>query len=321
MVLSVTLPSLPLWAAAMAAALVGALVGSFLNVVVYRVPRRLSIIAPGSFCPSCRRPLAWWENVPVLGWLALRGRCRTCKAPIAPRYPLVEAGNAAIWAAVVVATGGRQATIPLCILSSTIVTIWLIELDGHRAPRSVGAAGTALAVVATVIARLVAGHGPLAGLMIGTAAGTAAYLLLVAVDRSASTWAAHGRTALVPAGPFLGTLPLAGALAGAGVIVVAASGGAVLGAVWARSAPLGPGTEEALPQAGPEGRNGPGAAGTTGCGGACATCGSAGACATSDPVRPIGRRLLDLGILAGAVVLGAFVAVAVAAAAPPASWP
>ena len=305
------MPSIPLWASAVVAALFGALVGSFLNVVVYRVPQRLSIVSPGSFCPSCRRALAWWENVPVLAWLALRGRCRTCKAPIAPRYPLVEAGNAAMWAVIDVAGGGRQVVVPLVILSSTVVTIWLIELDGHRAPRSVGAVGTALAVAATAVSTLAMGHGPLTGVLLGAAGGIIAYLVLVAVDRSASTWAFHGRTALLPAGPLLGALPLAAALAGAATIVVATCGAALAGAVASRAAaPTGL-------RAG--GDPAPGDA--TGCGGACAACESAGACATAGPGSLANHRLPQLGVLAGAVILGGCVAVAVAVAVPPASWP
>ena len=68
----------------------GLATGSFLNVCIHRLPHSQSVVRPGSYCPACRRPLRWFENVPVLAWLALRGRCRTCRAPISPRYPIVE---------------------------------------------------------------------------------------------------------------------------------------------------------------------------------------------------------------------------------------
>jgi len=68
----------------------GAIVGSFLNVVVYRMPAGLSVVSPGSHCPACRRPIRWFDNVPILAWLWLGGRCRDCREPIAVRYPLVE---------------------------------------------------------------------------------------------------------------------------------------------------------------------------------------------------------------------------------------
>jgi leader peptidase (prepilin peptidase)/N-methyltransferase len=71
----------PLW---------GACAGSFFNVLIYRMPRGLSVVRPRSFCPACRAPLRAWENVPVLGWLWLRGKCAHCHAPIPARYPLVE---------------------------------------------------------------------------------------------------------------------------------------------------------------------------------------------------------------------------------------
>ncbi len=68
----------------------GAIVGSFLNVVVYRLPAGLSVVTPGSHCPACRRPIRWFDNVPIFAWLWLGGRCRDCREPIALRYPLVE---------------------------------------------------------------------------------------------------------------------------------------------------------------------------------------------------------------------------------------
>ncbi len=68
----------------------GAIVGSFLNVVVYRLPAGLSIVSPGSHCPACRRPIRWFDNVPIFAWLWLGGRCRDCREPIALRYPFVE---------------------------------------------------------------------------------------------------------------------------------------------------------------------------------------------------------------------------------------
>jgi leader peptidase (prepilin peptidase)/N-methyltransferase len=77
--------------------LVGAAVGSFLNVAIYRWPAGESVIRPRSRCPSCGRALSWFDNVPVLSWLVLRGRCRRCGAAISIQYPLVELGVAAIW--------------------------------------------------------------------------------------------------------------------------------------------------------------------------------------------------------------------------------
>ena len=81
----------------------GGLIGSFLNVVIYRVPRKLSIVSPPSACPHCDHRIAWYDNVPVLSWLILRGRCRHCSGRISPRYPLIELGTAIAFALIVIA--------------------------------------------------------------------------------------------------------------------------------------------------------------------------------------------------------------------------
>ena len=69
----------------------GSAIGSFLNVLIYRLPRQLSIVAPHSFCPNCKKPIKWYENVPIVSYLLLRGKCSNCHKPIALRYPIVEA--------------------------------------------------------------------------------------------------------------------------------------------------------------------------------------------------------------------------------------
>src|SRR5262245_61936181 len=81
---------MPLPAAALAL-LVGLAIGSFLNVCIHRIPAGQSIVWPGSRCPTCAAPIAWYDNIPLLSWLRLRGRCRTCRAAIPLRYPVVEA--------------------------------------------------------------------------------------------------------------------------------------------------------------------------------------------------------------------------------------
>src|SRR5262245_21028949 len=78
------------------AAGLGLLWGSFLNVVIYRVPREMSVVRPGSTCPGCRKPIAWFDNIPVFSWLLLRGRARCCGNRISARYPLVELLGGAI---------------------------------------------------------------------------------------------------------------------------------------------------------------------------------------------------------------------------------
>jgi leader peptidase (prepilin peptidase)/N-methyltransferase len=91
-------------------ALLGLSVGSFANVFLYRFPKGLSLFRPGSRCPHCGHPVRWQHNLPVLGWLILRGRCRDCGEPIAASYPLVEAAFGIVGSAVVLAFGPSPAT-------------------------------------------------------------------------------------------------------------------------------------------------------------------------------------------------------------------
>ncbi len=77
--------------------ILGLVMGSFSNVVIYRVPQRLSLVHPASFCPRCEAPIRWHDNIPLFSYLWLKGRCRNCQAPISPRYPLVEAGTGALY--------------------------------------------------------------------------------------------------------------------------------------------------------------------------------------------------------------------------------
>jgi leader peptidase (prepilin peptidase)/N-methyltransferase len=112
-------------------ALIGACIGSFINVVAWRLPREESLIWPGSHCPRCGTPLAWFDNLPVLGWLLLRGRCRHCHQPIASRYPLVESLCAGLWVAVLLARPDRMgvgAEPVLLLLAGWFLVSWLLPM-------------------------------------------------------------------------------------------------------------------------------------------------------------------------------------------------
>ncbi|HEX5009100.1 MAG TPA: prepilin peptidase [Planctomycetota bacterium] len=129
------------WGGALLAGLFGLCVGSFANVVIYRSPREgLSVLQPArSFCPGCKAPVAMRDNVPVLSWLLLRGRCRSCRAPIAWRYPAVELLVGALFAAawwlsppVDMASTGRF--VALCLLAYSSVAVTLIDLEHFIIP-------------------------------------------------------------------------------------------------------------------------------------------------------------------------------------------
>ncbi len=116
------------------AAIVGALVGSFLNVVVARVPAGLSVVRPRSRCPGCLTPIAWYDNVPVVSWLLLGGRCRSCAARISFRYPLVELLGAAIAVVAVLRHGPSSSALAEFGLVSTLLALACIDLDTWLLP-------------------------------------------------------------------------------------------------------------------------------------------------------------------------------------------
>ena len=186
---------------------VGLLVGSFLNVVVYRAPLGLSVSSPRSFCPTCDRQLAWWENVPLVSWVALRGRCHTCHEPISVRYPLVEAATAVAFALVAWGWHGSLITAGYCALATTAIAVGLIEYGGHRSPLSVGAIGATVGVVLVVVAAAWLTRWSVIGWsLVGLAVGTLAFALLRARDPDCRDPRWHGRTLLPVAGCWLGGL-------------------------------------------------------------------------------------------------------------------
>ena len=116
------------------AAVVGLAVGSFLNVLIHRVPAGLSVVRPGSRCPACEHSVRSRDNVPVLSWLLLRGRCRDCGTRIAARYPLVELGTALLFA-LVAARLGPSASLPAFLyLCAVSVALAAIDLETQRLP-------------------------------------------------------------------------------------------------------------------------------------------------------------------------------------------
>jgi len=119
---------------AVLAGILGAVIGSFLNVVAYRLPRGESLSHPPSHCPKCGQPVKPYDNIPVLSWLLLRGRCRHCKEPISPRYPIVEAGTALLCALVVIVKGPDEDAIIGIVLVLLLVPVTLIDLDTQTIP-------------------------------------------------------------------------------------------------------------------------------------------------------------------------------------------
>jgi leader peptidase (prepilin peptidase)/N-methyltransferase len=227
-------------AAIVLAAVGGLIIGSFLNVVAYRLPRGESLSHPPSRCPSCEAPIRPYDNVPVLSWLLLRGRCRACKAPISARYPLVEALTGALWALVMWARWDDASGIALGIVLVTIlIPITLIDYEHRIIPNRITGPAAVIAIVIGlvldmdfVVEQLIAGAAAggffllaaiayprgmgmgdvkLAGVMglyLGRAVGLAVLVGLVAgvvvgAAIIARVGAKEGRKTAVPFGPFL----------------------------------------------------------------------------------------------------------------------
>jgi leader peptidase (prepilin peptidase) / N-methyltransferase len=147
---------------AAASAALGLAVGSFLNVVIHRVPRRESVVAPRSRCPGCGTELANRDNIPVVSWLLLRGRCRTCREPISARYPAVELLTAVVFAAV----GGRVAALEqveavpaFLVFAAVLVAVSFIDIEHFLVPNRVLLAGTAAGVPLLALAAVLGDDG------------------------------------------------------------------------------------------------------------------------------------------------------------------
>jgi leader peptidase (prepilin peptidase)/N-methyltransferase len=141
-------------------ALLGLLVGSFLNVVIHRVPAGLSLVTPGSACPGCDHPVRGYDNVPVISWLVLRGRCRDCRARISARYPLVELVSAGLFALTAWRFGWTPYTVAATVVVAAGVALFMIDLDHRRLPFAITRLTAAVTVVALLADGLVGGWMP-----------------------------------------------------------------------------------------------------------------------------------------------------------------
>lgn len=191
-------------------AALGLALGSFLNVVVHRVPAGLSVVAPASACPRCAHPIRRRDNVPVVSWLVLRGRCRDCATPISVRYPLVEAATAVLFVLVAVRflpgagstpaglAGQLVLLVALLTAMAGSVALALIDLDTHRLPnRIVLPAYPVLLVLLTLSSALTGEWSALLRGLVGMVVLGGVYLLLALA---------------VPRGMGLGDVKLAGVI-------------------------------------------------------------------------------------------------------------
>jgi leader peptidase (prepilin peptidase) / N-methyltransferase len=178
--------------------LLGLAVGSFLNVVIWRVPRGESIVRPGSHCPICDNEIGPRDNIPVLSWLLLKGRCRNCHSPISPRYPLVELGTCALFVAFAFHFGLHAVLPAYLYLAAVGISLAMIDLDLHRLPDALTLPSYPVGLALLGVAAIVDddGHAYVRALM-GLAALLAFYALV---------WFVH------PAGMGFGDVKLSGVI-------------------------------------------------------------------------------------------------------------
>ena len=156
----------------------GLLIGSFLNVVIARVPEGRSLWRPGSACPGCGAAIAWHDNIPILSFLALRGRCRACSVPIPWRYPIVEALTAALFAAAAWRFGPTLDAVTAAALLAGLVAITVVDLEHQIIPDVLSLPG----ILAGVLANLATGRLPWLESIMGILVGGGVFLAIILVS-------------------------------------------------------------------------------------------------------------------------------------------
>lgn len=148
-------------------ALVGLVVGSFLNVCIHRLPKGESIVRPPSCCPACGIPIRWYDNVPIVSFLLLKGRCRGCRSRISWRYPLVEALTGSLFLLTVFRFGLSVRSIFILVFICGLVVITFIDLDHEIIPHAVTLPGIPLGLIGSLITRDPSPRDAAAGALVG----------------------------------------------------------------------------------------------------------------------------------------------------------
>jgi leader peptidase (prepilin peptidase)/N-methyltransferase len=205
-------------------AVFGLAIGSFLNVVIWRVPRGESVVSPPSHCPRCDHPIRQRDNIPVLSWLLLRGRCRDCQHPISPRYPLVELATAILFAVVAVSFGASWELPAYLYLAAITVALAMIDIDVRRLPDAIVLPSYGVALVLLLLPAILDSRwDDLLRAVLGGLALFAGYFLLVLIKPGAMGFGDVKLAGVL--GIYLGWL-------GWGVLLVGAFAGFLLGGVY-----------------------------------------------------------------------------------------
>ena len=134
--------------------LAGLLIGSFLNVCIYRIPRHLSVVSPArSYCPECKRELTWWENIPVISWLILNGKCRGCKNKISGRYPFIEILSCIAGGASFLHFGATPTGVLIYALLAALIVITFIDLEFKIIPNVISYPGMIIGLCVGIVSQ------------------------------------------------------------------------------------------------------------------------------------------------------------------------
>jgi leader peptidase (prepilin peptidase)/N-methyltransferase len=147
--------------------IIGASIGSFLNVCIYRIPAGLSIAYPGSSCPRCQTMISFYDNIPILSYLLLVGKCRTCKAPIAIRYPFVELLGGLFALACSISFGPTLHGLVVFIFIATLITVTFIDLDHRIIPDTISLPGIPIFFLAALAVPTVSWQASAIGIVVG----------------------------------------------------------------------------------------------------------------------------------------------------------
>jgi leader peptidase (prepilin peptidase)/N-methyltransferase len=177
-------------------ALFGLIVGSFLNVVIYRVPRKESIVSPRSACPTCDVPIAPRDNVPVLSWLFLRGRCRNCHSPISMRYPLVEAATAGLFAGVAARIGFSWTLPAYLVLAAGLLALACTDMEHLLLPKRIVYPVLGLVGSLLVVAAAITGHWH--NLLVAAISGAVWFVIFFAMNAISPRALGFGDVRLAP---------------------------------------------------------------------------------------------------------------------------
>jgi leader peptidase (prepilin peptidase)/N-methyltransferase len=168
-----------IWQGYLLTGVFGLIIGSFLNVLIYRIPRHKNVVFDRSACPTCGRLIAWYHNIPMLSYLLLLGKCASCRKPISLRYPIVETANAALYLFFVWQFGLSFEFAVFSALGSTLLVIFLIDLDFQIIPDVITLPGMIAGLAVSFLPEGIGIISALIGLVVG---GGALYLIAMAGD-------------------------------------------------------------------------------------------------------------------------------------------